>query len=600
MRVSTVEYFQKSLDNMLLQQSKTLKLQDQVATGKKITKASDDPVGTVRSFQIRQDLLKHEQYLKNSEDIRHQLETQESTLDSVVNHYHRLKELAVSVNNSVLSSAERNAIAVEMREVLDNLVRLSNTTNGRGEYLFSGFKSLTKPVSVTGNVYQFQGDDGARAIQLSENHFIEVNQNAKSIFFDIDNARLNTSASYGAATITSIDLGLVNSGALPILNADNLTLNEWAISATQADGVSTTDAASSSIAIAQAINSNYADHGVRAVVENNTFDMGIYNQQPIAAGELEINGISIIDPVGSEASLLDAINDQSALTGITATQPAGVGTAIILTATDGRNIQLQSSGGSTASFTQLDLTGAGFDQVKRGLIRLQSSADILVGGTLPVNAGFNAGTQSVSANSGTLTVQSIDIIDYPESINETYSIVFGQDGETYSIYANSNPEQFLEGYEDIAYTVGDEITFNGIRLQLTGGAATGDIIQVALTEPPPGDIFSSTEQLIHSVSNYSGQHARLNYEVGSFLETLDSAYIQINAARAQIGAQMNIVDAMKSSAESARLIAQKTLSSIEDVDYTVAVSQLSQNLLALQISQQTFSKIQSLSLFNFL
>ena len=91
-----------------------------------------------------------------------------------------------------------------------------------------------------------------------------------------------------------------------------------------------------------------------------------------------------------------------------------------------------------------------------------------------------------------------------------------------------------------------------------------------------------------------------NTPSGTTLTRLDSALDNILNTRASIGARLNTVENQKNANESFSVLLQENRSNLEDLDYAEAVSRFEQQLLALQASQQTFVKIQGLSLFNYL
>lgn len=91
-----------------------------------------------------------------------------------------------------------------------------------------------------------------------------------------------------------------------------------------------------------------------------------------------------------------------------------------------------------------------------------------------------------------------------------------------------------------------------------------------------------------------------NISSASTLTRLDSALDSVLDTRASIGARMNIIDSQKNANESFNLVLKENRSSLEDLDYAEAVSRFEQQMLALQASQQTFVKIEGLSLFNYL
>lgn len=182
--------------------------------------------------------------------------------------------------------------------------------------------------------------------------------------------------------------GLVAAGTLPVLTAGELTLNGTSVGAATADGVSTTDATASGIAIAAAVNSGFNTHGVSATVNPTSYNLGTYTTGTIAAGEFQINGRDIVVGAATQAAMLTAINGETINTGVAATVNGGG--EIILTAQDGRNIQLNNPVATgAATFTNLDLTTAPDDFVQRSSVTLSfATGNLTVGGTAPADGGF--------------------------------------------------------------------------------------------------------------------------------------------------------------------------------------------------------------------
>ena len=81
---------------------------------------------------------------------------------------------------------------------------------------------------------------------------------------------------------------------------------------------------------------------------------------------------------------------------------------------------------------------------------------------------------------------------------------------------------------------------------------------------------------------------------------LDFALEQLSGFRSQVGSRLNAIDSHRELNNDIIFQGQKTLSSIEDLDFAEAVSRLNIQLVALEASQQSFIRIQNLSLFNFL
>lgn len=81
---------------------------------------------------------------------------------------------------------------------------------------------------------------------------------------------------------------------------------------------------------------------------------------------------------------------------------------------------------------------------------------------------------------------------------------------------------------------------------------------------------------------------------------LSLAMEHLSTFRTQTGGRQNAIDSHRVLNEDIIYQGQKTLSSIEDLDFAEAVSRLNLQMATLQAAQQSFAKIQNLSLFNYL
>lgn len=88
--------------------------------------------------------------------------------------------------------------------------------------------------------------------------------------------------------------------------------------------------------------------------------------------------------------------------------------------------------------------------------------------------------------------------------------------------------------------------------------------------------------------------------VGAVLDDIDTSMDRLFSVRAEIGGRMNSIDSQKSINEQYTVQLEGLLSEIQDLDYAEAVGRLNLQLTGLQAAQQSFQKIQSLSLFNYL
>ena len=181
-RISSVQQFQQGIDNILRQQERLNETQTQLATGKKINKPSDDPSAATQLVKLSGLKSNTQQYGRNIDAARNQLELQESVLSNVSNVLQRVRELVVQANNATQSNESRAAIADELYNRIDELLQYANTKDPDGEYIFSGFNARTPAYVKSGDGYMYQGDQGERYLQVSEDTQIAVRNSGEDIF----------------------------------------------------------------------------------------------------------------------------------------------------------------------------------------------------------------------------------------------------------------------------------------------------------------------------------------------------------------------------------------------------------------------------------
>lgn len=204
MRISTSFFYSQGLKNMLDQQAKLLRVQDQLGQGVKNLSPSDDPSASARVLGLNQSITKIEQYGENAIYAKQRLELEESTLDSVSLVLQRVRELAVQAGNIGTGDIQtRNAITSEIKQRIDELLNLANTRDVNGDYLFSGFKSKTQPFFTDGaGSYTYNGDQGQMNIKIGNTRQVAVSDSGADVFQKV---RLGNGD-------FSVDQGLVNTG----------------------------------------------------------------------------------------------------------------------------------------------------------------------------------------------------------------------------------------------------------------------------------------------------------------------------------------------------------------------------------------------------
>ncbi len=200
-----------------------------------------------------------------------------------------------------------------------------------------------------------------------------------------------------------------------------------------------------------------------------------------------------------------------------------------------------------------------------------------------------------AANSGTGVLGAGSVLDPTAYVADTYTVTF-LTPSTYEV-RDGGGGLVVAG----TYAVGDSIGFLGIEIQLTGQPAAGDVSTASPSKSQ--DLFATVQSFITSIdfsNDTETARAMLNNEVGQSLADLDRAIGHFLEIRAQIGGRLGALDDEAALNEGFAVQFTGTLSELRDVDYAEAISTLSQQLLGLEVAQQTFARVQGLSLFRFL
>lgn len=219
MRISTSMIFDAGVSTINRQTSDLLHLQQQVSTGRRIISPSDDPVAAARALEVQQAKDVVGQYSNNQDNARSALNLEETQLQSVLDMFGRLRELTVQAGNDPLSANDRRSVAMELRARFDELMGIANSTDGSGQFLFSGFQGSTKPfggnadaiISGTSTEVQYIGDDGQRTLQVSPTRYLPVSDAGNDVFMRIKagNGYFTTTYAGGNTGTGIIDTGSV-------------------------------------------------------------------------------------------------------------------------------------------------------------------------------------------------------------------------------------------------------------------------------------------------------------------------------------------------------------------------------------------------------
>ncbi len=234
MRISTSTIYDSNVAVLNQQQTRLLHTQQQVASGRRILTPADDPYASARALEVSQSDAANTQYASNRNTAQHTASMSESTLQSVTRLLQDVYTVAISAGNGALSNVDRKTLATELQGRLDELGALANSTDGIGNYLYSGFQGRTQPFDNPTDGMRYKGDDGQRLIQVGASRQMAASDSGADIFMRIKNGNM-TFATQAAAANTGN--GTVSQGM--VIDPALLTGNSYRLDFSVASGVTT-------------------------------------------------------------------------------------------------------------------------------------------------------------------------------------------------------------------------------------------------------------------------------------------------------------------------------------------------------------------------
>jgi flagellar hook-associated protein 3 FlgL len=207
-------------------------------------------------------------------------------------------------------------------------------------------------------------------------------------------------------------------------------------------------------------------------------------------------------------------------------------------------------------------------------------------------------TSANAANTGSGVFDIGQVVDPTSYVSDTYTItIAGTPGNlTYGVTGATSGVVVAAG---TAFSDGGTIQFNGIQTGITGAPVAGDSFTISPSTTQ--DMFSSVQKLIAALEtttvSAAGQTNILN-QLNPAMSEIDLAFENITRVRTSVGARLKTIDDQININEDFKIEMATTLSRVRDVDISKAAVELQSRLVALQAAQATYTRIQSLSLFN--
>ena len=159
-RIATFNGFNASLESLMDRQSSMTATQEQMTTGKRVSRASDDPAAAARAERALASEQRTVATQRAVDASNNALTLTDSALGDATSLLQQAREALVSAGNASYSDAERLGIANQLADLRGQLLSVANRADSAGNYLFGGQGATQTPFADVPGGVQFQGTGG--------------------------------------------------------------------------------------------------------------------------------------------------------------------------------------------------------------------------------------------------------------------------------------------------------------------------------------------------------------------------------------------------------------------------------------------------------
>ena len=176
------------LANFTRSQKSLNKYMEQLTTGEKFSRISDEPIYAVKAMKLETILQFNEKYIENAEEGINWLNVTDKALDDVVKTLRKLRDSAVRAANGSLTPDDRQKIQQEVLQLKEHLIDVANSRYGNA-YIFNGTETKLQPyvnaASTDPDDYLANGSvsDGKLTREVGAGIIIDINVTGAEIGF---------------------------------------------------------------------------------------------------------------------------------------------------------------------------------------------------------------------------------------------------------------------------------------------------------------------------------------------------------------------------------------------------------------------------------
>lgn len=196
MRVTQTMLTQTNLKHLSSSYNALAKVQEQLISGKRIQRASEDPVVAMQGIRYRTEVREIDQFRRNVSEATSWMDLTDSTLNEVTEAVKRIRELTTQASNDTYESSQRAIIKSEIDQLVEHIGSLANAKSGE-KYIYNGTKTdqplidmaalkafLADPAADVDSIYTggVPTDSGKIAFEVSKGITMQVNMQPETVF----------------------------------------------------------------------------------------------------------------------------------------------------------------------------------------------------------------------------------------------------------------------------------------------------------------------------------------------------------------------------------------------------------------------------------
>ncbi|ANG92411.1 flagellar hook-associated protein FlgL [Enterobacteriaceae bacterium 155047] len=200
MRISTQMMYDQNMRGITDSQSKWLGYGEQMSTGKRVNRPSDDPIAASQAIVLSQSQSQNSQFALARSFATQKVSLEDNVLGQVTAAITSAKEKLVYAGNATLSDDDRLSLASDLQGIRDQMMNLANTADGNGRFIFAGFKTEEPPFDAVTGAYKGGAEPISQQVDTARN--LVISHTGAQIFEGItSNAKEVAGGGYGETNV---------------------------------------------------------------------------------------------------------------------------------------------------------------------------------------------------------------------------------------------------------------------------------------------------------------------------------------------------------------------------------------------------------------